>query len=111
MQVKPLLGDGTILLRRIPQRRRGRLVKMVVVQWGDRAERERGKVQQTRRQDLGGVTWREPGSLGAVVGKIGHQGIDHKAVLEVLAPSLVELEALLLLRGGLDGRDGEILGR
>lgn len=45
------------------------------------------------------------------MGKIGHEGIDHEAVLEVLAPSLVELEALLLLRRGLDGRDGEILGR
>lgn len=57
------------------------------------------------------MTWREPRSLGAVMGKIGHEGIDHEAVLEVLAPSLVELEALLLLRRGLDGRDGEILGR
>lgn len=46
-----------------------------------------------------------------MVGEIGHQGIDHEAVLEVLAPPLVELEALLLLRGGLHRRDGEVLGR
>lgn len=46
-----------------------------------------------------------------MVGKIGHQGIDHQAVLEVLAPPLVELEALLLLRRGLHRRDGEVLGR
>lgn len=34
--------------------------------------------------------------------KIGHEGVEHEAVLEAVSP-LIELEALLLLWWGLDG--------
>ena len=37
-----------------------------------------------------------------IVSKIGHQGVEHEAVLEAVVPPLVELEALLLLWWGLE---------
>ena len=36
-----------------------------------------------------------------IVSKIGHQGVEHEAVLEGVVPPVVELEALLLLWWGI----------
>lgn len=45
-----------------------------------------------------------------IVSKIGHQGVEHEAVLEAVPP-LIELEAsLLLLWWGLDGGYVEVSG-
>lgn len=103
MEIKPLLGDGPVLLRRIPKRRR-RLVKGIVVERRDGTERERGKIKNTGRQDLRLARRRK----SRTVSVIRNESIDHEAVLQGVPP-LVELESLLL-RGGLDGRDAEILG-
>lgn len=50
------------------------------------------------------MTWREPRWL---MGKIGHQGVDHEGVFEIGAPPLIELEALLFGRGCFDWWDVE----
>lgn len=108
MKEKLFLGDGFLFLGRAPQRRRGGLVKWVFsVQWGDRAESERRKVEQARREDLRNLARREP---GIVLSEVGNQRVDHEAVLEVVPP-LVELEPLLLLGCSPHRRYAMVLGR
>ncbi|CAI0409223.1 unnamed protein product, partial [Linum tenue] len=137
MQVKPLLRDRSVLLlqwrRRaaaaaaVPRRRRaggggGAVVvveEWVLIQRSNRAQSQLGEVQHTRRQDLrsggGGGGGRRRDEIGIEGETAGgrKQSVDHQAaVLEAVAPPLVELLLLLLLLFlvgyASDRRNGEI---
>lgn len=89
MEVEFLLGDGLLFLIGGGP---------VLIHGRDGAEDERRKIKNARRQNLGLA-----GGEGRALGEARDKGVDDEAVLEAVA-ALVELEALLLLAGALDGR-------